>query len=279
MNPDKMDYGIGVGLRPAHHDKFLNEKPQTVNWVEVISENYMPWKGKDFGASIDVLDCVRKDYPVSLHGVSMNLGSVDPLDIDYMNRLRKLVDRIQPFIVSDHLSWTGINGQNVHDLLPLPYTEEALTVISNKIIQAQDLLGQQILIENPSSYFEFKSSHLSEPEFISEVLKKTNCGLLLDINNVYVSSVNHGFDPIEYLKQIPKDKIFQMHLAGHSQLDGYLIDTHDAPICEEVWALYKWSVEYFGKRNVMIERDGHIPEWVELEQEIFRLKGIYDNDK
>jgi uncharacterized protein (UPF0276 family) len=279
MNPLIPDLGVGVGLRPAHHFEFLNEKPKSVKWIEVISENYMPWKGKDFGKTIETLTQVRKDYPVALHGVSMNLGSVDLLNLDYMSRLKKLVDSINPFVVSDHLSWTGVNGKNNHDLLPVPYTEEALLILSKKILQAQDFLGRQILIENPSSYLEFTSSEMSEPEFLAELLKQADCGLLLDINNVYVSSVNHGFDPISYLKQIPKERIGQIHLAGHSEIDGYLIDTHDAPICEDVWKLYEWATDNFGTQCVMIERDGHIPEWIELEKELLRLGKIYEKNK
>lgn len=273
------DLGVGVGLRPAHHFNFLSEKPKSVHWVEVISENYMPWPGKNFGPSIETLNKVREDYPVALHGVSMNLGSTDQLDLDYMSRLKKLIDQIDPFIVSDHLSWTGVNGENLHDLLPIPYTEEALEVITHKIDQAQGILGQRLYIENPSSYLEFKNSEMSEPEFILELLKKSNCGLLLDINNVYVSSVNHGFNPIDYLKQIPQDRIGQIHLAGHSQMNGYLIDTHDAPICNEVWNLYQWSCHHFGSRSVMIERDGNIPEWKELEEELLKVGEIYDQAK
>lgn len=279
MNPLIQDFGVGVGLRPAHHFQFLYEKPKSVSWVEVISENYMPWIGKDFLNSIDMLSKVREDFPVALHGVSMNLGSTDSLDRDYIKRLKKLADRISPFVISDHLSWVGINGQNLHDLIPVPYSEEALQIVSEKINQAQEILERQILIENPSSYVEFKASTLSETEFINALFEKTNCGLLLDINNVYVSSVNHNFDPVSYLKQIPLDRVGQIHLAGHRKVNGYLIDTHDAPVCEEVWSLYQWSVRYFGLRNVMIERDGHIPDWIELEKELLRIGEIYDKFK
>lgn len=279
MNPLVQDLGVGVGLRPAHHFHFLKNKPKSVRWIEVISENYMPWKGKDFGSSIETLSKVREDYPVALHGVSMNLGSADSLDREYMARLKKLVDRINPFTISDHLSWTGINGQNLHDLLPVPYTEETLNLLAQKIEQAQEILGRRILIENPSSYLEFRTSEMSEPEFISALLEKSDCGLLLDINNVYVSSVNHGFDPVLYLKQIPEEKIGQIHLAGHSKMNGYLIDTHDEPICEEVWSLYRWAVSHFGTHSVMVERDGNIPDWAELEKELFKIGEINEQNK
>lgn len=279
MNPLVQDLGVGVGLRPAHHFHFLKNKPKSVRWIEVISENYMPWKGKDFGTSIETLSKVREDYPVALHGVSMNLGSADSLDLEYMARLKKLVDRINPFAISDHLSWTGINGQNLHDLLPIPYTEETLNLLAQKIEHAQEILGRRLLIENPSSYLEFRSSEMSEPEFISALLVKSDCGLLLDINNVYVSSVNHGFDPILYLEQIPKDKIGQIHLAGHSKMNGYLIDTHDAPIFEDVWNLYRWAVSHFGTRSVMVERDGNIPDWAELEKELLIIGEINEQNQ
>lgn len=279
MNSFKRDLGVGVGLRPAHHSEFLNEKLKSVNWVEVVSENYMTWSDQNYRPSLDTLIKVREDYPVALHGVSMNLGSADPLDLDYLKRLKQLADKVNPFLVSDHLSWTGINGDNLHDLLPLPYTAEALEVITRKIDQAQNILGRRLLIENPSSYFEFTSSEMTEVEFINLLIKNSDCELLLDVNNVYVSSVNHSFDPIEYLKQIPKDKVSQIHLAGHSKMDGFLIDTHDAQICEEVWGLYEWTINYFGTRPVMIERDGNIPEWKELEQELLRVGRINEQIK
>jgi uncharacterized protein (UPF0276 family) len=279
MSPLFKDLGVGVGLRPAHQSQVLHEKPKSIRWVEVISENFMPWKGRDFGNSIQFLSQIREHYPVCLHGVSMNIGSTDALDLDYMNRLKLLIQRVEPAIVSDHLSWTGVQGENLHDLMPIPYTEEALILIADKIDQVQNILGRRILIENPSSYFEFKSSEMSESEFIGRLLKKADCGLLLDVNNIYVSSVNHGFSTTEYLKDIPADRVGQMHLAGHSQMDGHLIDTHDAPICNEVWDLYQRSLELFGTKSVMVERDGNIPEWQELELEILKIAGMHENLK
>lgn len=268
--------GIGVGLRSTHFNQILKEKPENIQWLEVISENYMPWLGNDFSKSMDSLVKIREFYPIAMHGVSMNLGSCDELDLDYMRGLKRTIEKINPFIVSDHLSWTGVNGQNLHDLIPVPYTEEALKLIVNKINQVQDFLGRRILVENPSTYLEFSISEMPEPLFVKEVLKQTDCGLLLDINNVYVSSVNHGFNPIGYLEQIPKDRVGQIHLAGHRKVKNYLIDTHDEPICEEVWNLYRWSVSFFGPRNVMIERDDNIPEWGEFQLEISKLKEIYE---
>jgi uncharacterized protein (UPF0276 family) len=274
MSPLFKDLGIGVGLRPAHRPMFLDHPPASVSWVEVISENYMPWEKEGFGKSFQTLSEIRKNYPVFLHGVSLNLGSIDPLDPHYLSRLKQLVDQIEPFIISDHLSWSGINGEVLHDLLPLPYTQEALELISSKIDQVQNYLGRRILIENPSTYLEFKNSEMSEVEFINLILNKTDCGLLLDVNNVYVSSVNHGFDPKTYLNSIPSARIGQIHLAGHSNMGGYLIDTHDEPVCQEVWDLFRYAVELYGTKSTMIERDDHIPEWKVLELELLKIGAI-----
>lgn len=267
-------YGSGVGLRPTHYSQFLEQPPKSVSWIEVISENFMPWKNLTLGRSFQKLEKFRKDFPISLHGVSLNIGSTDPVDLDYLRRLKILIDAINPFVVSDHLSWTGVGGFNMHDLLPLPYTQESLTLISEKIDYVQNYLGRRILVENPSSYFEFKESEMSENEFIIELLNRSDCGLLLDINNVYVSSVNHQFNPHTYLSSLPSERIGQIHLAGHSTVDDHLIDTHDTAICDDVWALYKFSVEQFGIKNSMIERDGNIPDWNELEIEIYKMKEI-----
>lgn len=274
MRPLFKDLGVGVGLRPAHRPLFLETPPDSVSWVEVISENYMSWEKEGLGKSFQSLIQIRKNYPVALHGVSLNLGSIDKVDPHYIARLKQLIDHIEPALVSDHLSWTGINGESLHDLLPLPYTTEALTHITSKIDQVQNYLGRRILIENPSSYLEFSSSEMSEVEFLLELFNKTDCGLLLDINNIYVSSVNHGFEPKDYLKRIPKQRIGQIHLAGHSNQGGYLIDTHDAPICPEVWELFRYSVELFGTKSTMIERDGHIPEWNEMETELLKIGAL-----
>ncbi len=270
------DQGVGVGLRPAHFPLFQQEIPKTVAWVEVISENYFPWKGIGFGRSLQILQKIRRDLPVALHGVSLNLGSTDPLDQDYLKNLKQLVDIISPMIVSDHLAWTGVAGENLHDLLPLPYTREALRIFVENIDRVQNFLGRQILFENPSSYLQFQQSEMPECEFIAEILKNADCGLLLDVNNVYVSSVNHGFDPITYLEKIPRDRVGQIHLAGHSIMDGYLLDTHDAPVCPEVWDLYRKTLKHFGPVSSMIERDDNIPEWQDLERELLNLGRIRD---
>lgn len=279
MNPYFKDLGIGVGLRPAHYHEFLNNIPKSVSWVEVISENYMPWKGRPLGKSFQTLEKIRSRLPVVLHGVSLSIGSVDELDFDYLNRLKLLIDRIEPAWVSDHLCWTGVSGQNSHDLLPLPYNEETLNLVVKKWQTVQDFLGRKMLIENPSSYLEFNNSEMTEWEFVKQLLIGADCGLLLDINNVYVSSINHNFDPKLYLQSLPKERIGQIHLAGHSKLDGYLIDTHDAPVCDAVWELYRWACAHFGKVSTMIERDGNIPEWSELEQELLHAKEIRNEQK
>jgi uncharacterized protein len=209
-----------------------------------------------------------------LHGVSLSLGSADPLNEDYLARLRALVDRIEPAWVSDHLCWTGVDGVNLHDLLPLPYTEEVLNYLAARIDRVQGVLGRRILVENVSSYLTFAESQISEWEFVAELAKRADCGLLLDVNNVYVSSVNHGFDPLRYLDALPAERIGQIHLAGHSRQGGVLIDTHDHPVCPEVWALYRAAVERFGAVSTMIERDDHIPEFAELVAELDTARAI-----
>jgi uncharacterized protein (UPF0276 family) len=277
MSLIKRNLGVGVGLRPAHYEQFLRSLPKSISWVEVISENFMSWPEFETTRSQQTLLKIRKDLPVVLHGVSMSLGSVDPLNIAYLQNLKDLILKVQPAWVSDHICWTGFGGRNSHDLLPLPYTEESLNLICEKIIQTQDFLGQQILIENASTYLEFNTSQMPEWEFVSSILEKADCGLLLDINNVYVSSVNHKFDPLTYLMKIPKDRVGQIHLAGHTKLDGHLVDTHDEPICPEVWELYRWASQYFGQISTMIERDANIPEWTELETEILQVKEIFNH--
>jgi uncharacterized protein (UPF0276 family) len=246
---------FGLGMRPPHYSAFLDGDVD-VDFVEVISENFMV----DGGRPLDVLARVRAHYPVALHGVSMSIGSADGLNPDYLRRLRMLADRIEPIWVSDHLSWTGIEGFNSHDLLPLPYTREALDLVCDNIDRAQEMLGRAMLLENPSSYVEFADAAYGEWDFIAEMSRRTGCYLLLDVNNVFVSAANHGFDAIQYLDAIPADRVRQVHLAGHSQgRDGLLIDTHDHPVPDGVWALYRAAVERLGDVATMIERDDDIP--------------------
>ncbi len=255
--------GFGLGLRPPHYEEFLAGRVP-VDFVEVISENFM----LDGGRPLHTLERIREIHPVALHGVSMSLGSADGLDRDYLRRLRALVDRIEPAVVSDHLCWTRIEGFNSHDLLPLPYTGEALDLVCAHIERAQDALGCAMLIENPSSYLDFAQSEMTEWEFLSKMSERTGCFLLLDVNNIYVSATNHGFDPLTYLSGIPADRVRQIHLAGHSQGRDRLIDTHDQPVCTEVWSLYQKACHLIGPVATMIERDDNIPPLEDLLTEL-----------
>lgn len=271
--------GAGVGLRPIHYAHFMEAPPPTVKWVEVISENFMRWQDDRLPARpLRNLEKIRSQLPVHLHGVSMSIGSSDNLNFDYLKRLKELTDRIQPEIVSDHLCWTGVDGQNLHDLLPLPYTQETIDWVVEKILRIQDFLGRRILIENLSSYAEFKISEMPEWQFLKEIVTRADCGLLLDINNIYVSSVNHNFNPLDYLREIPHERVGQIHLAGHSvEDDGFLIDTHDALICDDVWTLFEWYCERHSAKSTMIERDDNIPDWRELEMEIVKMSQIQED--
>ncbi len=255
--------GFGLGLRTPHYEAVLNE-PHAIDWLEVITENYLVPGGKPLA----YLERIRERFPLVMHGVSLSIGSTDPIDLGYLAGVRALAARIEPHWISDHLCWTGIEGRNLHDLLPLPYTEEALASVVARVGQIQDALGRQILLENVSSYLEFHESEMSEWEFLREVAERADCAILLDINNIYVSSVNHGFDALTYLRSMPKDRVRQLHLAGHSDLGGHLIDTHDHPIVEPVWNLYRAAVVQFGAVPTMIERDDNIPALGELVAEL-----------
>lgn len=255
--------GFGLGLRKPHYQEFLQRRVP-VDFVEVISENFMI----DGGRPLQILDAVRERHPVALHGVSMSVGSADGLRPDYLERLKVLADRIDPLWVSDHLCWTGVHGFNSHDLLPLPYTEEALATVCDNIKRAQEVLERPILLENPSSYLAFSDDMMTEWEFIAQTCRLTGCFLLLDVNNVYVSGANHGFDPYEYIAHIPAERVVQMHLAGHSRGRELLIDTHDEPVSEGVWALYEFALRRFGHVATMIERDDNIPPLSELITEL-----------
>ena len=254
--------GHGIGLRSKHYARFLSERPE-VGWIEAISENFIDVGGRPLA----VLEKVRRDFPVVLHGVSLSIGSVDPLDLRHLAGLRALADRIQPAYVSDHLCWGTHRGRYLHDLLPLPYTEEALEHVASRVRQVQDFLGRQILLENVSTYAAFRGSTLPEWEFLAGLAERADCGILLDVNNVYVSARNHGFDAREYLSGIPPDRVGQFHLAGHSDRGTYLFDTHDAPVADPVWELYAAAVRRFGRVSSLIEWDDQVPELERLVEE------------
>ncbi len=255
--------GFGLGLRRPHYAEFL-ARQVPVDFVEIISENFMV----DGGRPLATLDAIRERYPVAMHGVSMSIGSADGLNPVYLKRLKTLADRIDPLWVSDHLCWTGIGGHNSHDLLPMPYSEEALDTVCANIAIAQDALERPMLLENPSSYVQFGEVGLSEWDFLAEMCRRTGCYLLLDVNNIFVSSRNHGFDASIYLAAIPVDRVRQIHLAGHSQGDTMLIDTHDRPVTSGVWSLYEAASRRFGPLATMIERDDDIPPLDDLLEEL-----------
>ena len=255
--------GFGLGLRPTHFSEFL-EKDRLVDFVEIISENFMVRGGRP----LHVLDRVRERYPVAMHGVSLSIGSADGLNKEYLKALKNLADRIDPLWVSDHLCWTGVERFNSHDLLPMPYTEEALHLVCRNILQVQDALERPILLENASTYLTFANDQMREWEFVTEMCRRTGCYILLDVNNVYVSGTNHGFDPYTYLNEIPTDRVRQMHLAGHSVGEHLLIDTHDEPVSDFVWQLYQFACTRFGSLATMIERDDKIPPLQDLLDEL-----------
>lgn len=261
--------GYGLGLRPTHYADFL-AAPQAVDWLEIIAENYMIQGGKPLA----MLDAIRADYPLAMHGVSMSIGSVQPLDQDYLKRLKAFAQRIEPQWISDHLCWTGVHGVNLHDLYPLPYTEEALKHVVGRIAEVQDLLGRRLVIENVSSYLSYADSVMSEWEFLAAIAEQADCLLLLDVNNIYVSSINHGFDPGDFIDHLPAGRIQQIHLAGHSNIGDFIIDTHDAPIIDPVFDLYAHACRRFGAVSTMIERDDKIPPLAELIAELDRVRRI-----
>jgi uncharacterized protein len=255
--------GFGLGLRTEHYHDILESKPH-VDWFEALSENYMIPGDKP----LDFLDKVRANYPVVMHGVSLSIGSTAPVNRDYLSDLKKLADRIQPAWISDHLCWTGVHGQNMHDLLPMPYTEEAVKHVVERVKIVQDFLGRQILLENVSSYASYVDSTMTEWEFISQISNEADCLLLLDVNNIYVSSYNHQFDAQDFIDGVPEKRIQQIHLAGHHNHGNYIIDTHDAPVIDPVWDLYEYAIRRFGEVSTMVERDDKMPELAELVQEL-----------
>ncbi|MCM5678941.1 DUF692 domain-containing protein [Schlegelella sp. S2-27] len=262
--------GFGLGLRTEHYRDFTERRP-AVDWLEVISENYMVPGGKP----LHYLDTIRRDYPMVMHGVSLSIGSADPLNRDYLRELARLARRLQPAWVSDHLCWTGVDRTQLHDLLPLPYTEAALRHLVPRIHQVQDALGRRLVLENVSSYVAYAADEMSEWQFIGELLVQADCLLLLDVNNVYVSSVNHGHDPHAYIDAMPRERVVQIHLAGHERRGDFLIDTHDHPVCEAVWALYGHTLRHIGRVvPTMIERDDRMPPLDELLQELDQARRV-----
>jgi len=246
--------GYGLGLRAQHYADILNGDPD-IDWFEVISENYMVPGGQP----LRILDQIRARYPIVMHGVSLSIASTAPFDPDYLKQLKALADRAEPVFVSDHLCWTGVHGVNLHDLLPFPYTREALDHVVARIQYVQDFLKRPLALENVSTYVQFRNSEMPEWEFIAEMTKRTGCWLVFDVNNVYVSAFNHEYDPYEFIAGIPADRVVQFHLAGHEHNMTHIIDTHDALVCDEVWTLYKAALNRFGPVSTIIERDDDIP--------------------
>ena len=263
--------GYGVGLRRQHYSHVLETRP-SVDWFEVISENFMVAGGR----ALEVLEGVRASYPIAMHGVSLSIGSTDPLNRDYLRQLRDLARRFEPAWISDHLCWTGVGGRNLHDLIPLPYTDEALRHVVARIREVQDILERPLLIENVSSYMAFADSTMTEWEFISTIADEADCGILLDLNNIFVSAFNHRFDANEYVDAVPAERVVQYHLAGHSDHGTHLLDTHDHPICDAVWALYERAARRFGAVSAMVEWDDNIPEFAELARIADRARTIYE---
>lgn len=264
---------VGMGLRPPHYP-YLEERPTTeVAWFEAVSENYMDSRGRP----LEILTTLRKDYPLALHGAGMNIGSPTGVRLDYLNKLRELIDRVEPFIVSDHICWTGIPHQNMHDLLPLPYTQESLQRIVDNIDFVQNYLRTPLVLENVATYLSFRGNEMSEWEFVSAISKKSGCALLLDINNIYINSYNHGFDPQEYLRALPLERVAQIHLAGPSDRGTHLFDTHAEDIPDVVWNLFKSLAPQIRHLPVCIERDDNIPHFQELEVEVIKAAYILEN--
>ena len=262
--------GCGVGLRTEHYDVITRDWPR-MDWFEAISENFMDSGGRP----LRLLEEVRRRYPVALHGVSLSIGSTDPLDRRYLDRLKTLVDRIHPAIISDHLCWTGVEGENLHDLLPLPFTEEAIRHVAGRVEQVQERLGCRLLLENVSTYVTYRHSTMPEWQFLTEVAERSGCGILLDLNNIYVNAYNHQFDPAEYLRHIPGELVGQFHLAGHTDMGTYLFDTHSRPVIDAVWSLYREALSRWGPVTTLIEWDEDIPPFPVLAEEAEKARAIY----
>ena len=261
--------GFGLGLRSAHYEAVLRDRPE-VGWFEILSENYMVPGGRP----LDYVERIRAHYPMAMHGVSLSIGSCDPLDYEYLDHLKTLAARLEPVWISDHLCWTGVDRVNLHDLMPLPYTEEALRHVVERIARVQEFLGRRILIENVSGYMTYAQSEMTEWDFLDAVADAADCGILLDVNNIYVNAVNHGFDPYAFIDTIAPERVYQFHVAGHSHDGRYIIDTHDAPVIDPVWQLYAHAVRRFGPVSTMIERDDNIPPLDKLLEELAHARRI-----
>ncbi|MCA9075133.1 MAG: DUF692 domain-containing protein [Planctomycetaceae bacterium] len=259
--------GMGVGLRSVHYPHILAHQPE-VDWFEIISENYMDSRGRPRY----VLDQIAERYPIVMHGVSLSIGSTDPLNHEYLHKLKALAGSVNAHWVSDHVCWTGVAGRNTHDLLPVPLTEETLKHMVERIRIVQDVLERPFVLENPSSYVTFACSEMPEWEFISRMAEEADCGLLLDVNNVYVSSVNHDFDPVEYVENVPHERIVQCHLAGHTNCGTHLIDTHDGHVIDPVWELYRRAHQLTGGMSTLLEWDARIPEFPVVHAEVLKAK-------
>jgi len=266
---NKRNLGFGLGLRTAHYETILAEKPP-VDWFEVITENYLVPGGKP----LYYLDSIRANYPLVMHGVSLSIGGTDPLNLDYLRQVKTLAERIEPAWISDHLCWTGVNGVNLHDLLPLPYTQEAVQHVADRVKTVQDFLRCRILLENVSSYITYAHSEMTEWEFLSAVAERADCLILLDINNIYVSAHNHQFDPLDYLNNVTAKRVQQFHLAGHLNLGNIIIDSHGDTVIDPVWSLYEAALRRFGPVSTMIERDDNIPPFAELLAELEMARQI-----
>jgi uncharacterized protein len=259
--------GFGLGLRTPYYETILAEEPP-VDWFEILSENYLVPGGKP----LYYLDRIAERYPIVMHGVSLSVGSTDPLNFEYLKLIKRLAERVRPRWISDHLCWTGVGGHNFHDLMPLPYDDDAIRHVVARVRRVQDFLGCRILLENVSSYLEYRDSQMPEWEFVAAVADEADCALLLDVNNVYVSSVNHGFDPMTYLRGIPHGRVQQIHLAGHRDHGDYIIDSHDQPIVDAVWDLYAKALAMVGPVATMIERDDNMPPFADLLDELERAR-------
>ena len=259
------EYGVGVGLRIPHYRHILERKP-VVDWFEIISENFMV----DGGRPLAILDQILEQYRVVQHGVSLYFGSAGPLDREHLARLKALARRTGTPWLSDHLCWGSVDGTYTHDLLPMPYTWEAVRVTADKIRQAREVLEVPVIVENVSSYAEFHASEMTEWEFLNEVVERADCGILLDVNNIYVSSRNHGFDPRTYLDAVPPGRVAQIHIAGHSRFEKYLLDTHDHPVLDPVWRLYARAIERCGPTATLLEWDDRIPSFDEVHGEALK---------